>query len=99
MPSSGIGKNVIILEADMSTSVHDDDKGKDILILGKGPMQVLDGTTLTAEKKYPINFAEHKKIVLACIMEQLAFYLLMVFKINKFEAKDSEINPSPLCLG
>ena len=61
MPSSGIGKNVIILEADMSTSVHDDDKGKDILILGKGPMQVLDGTTLTAEKKYPINFPEHKK--------------------------------------
>ena len=31
-------------------------KKKDILILGEGPTQGLDGTTLTAEKKYSINF-------------------------------------------
>ena len=30
------GKNVIIFGADMSSSVHVDNKGKDILILGKG---------------------------------------------------------------
>ena len=29
---------------------------KDILILGQGPTQGLDDTTLTAETKYPINF-------------------------------------------
>ena len=40
----------------MSTSVHVDDKRKDILILGEGPMQGLDDTTLIAEAKYPINF-------------------------------------------
>ena len=42
------GKNVIIFGADMSSSVHVDNKGKDILILGEGPTQELDGTTLTA---------------------------------------------------
>ena len=30
------GKNVIILGADMSSSVHGDNKGKDILIFGEG---------------------------------------------------------------
>ena len=45
----------------MSSSVHIDNKNKDILILGKGPTQVLDDTTLTAEVKYPINFTQSKK--------------------------------------
>ena len=49
------GKNVIICEADMSSSVHVDTKVRAI-ILGEGPTQGLDDTTLTAESKYPINF-------------------------------------------
>ena len=49
------GKNVIVFGADMSSSVHVDNKRKDILILGEGPAQGLDDTTLTAEAKYPIN--------------------------------------------
>ena len=40
----------------MSSSVHADNNGKDILILGKGPTHTLNDTTLTAEGKYPINF-------------------------------------------
>ena len=36
-----MGKNVIILEADMSSSVHIDKKNKDILILGEGLTQGL----------------------------------------------------------
>ena len=44
-----MGKNVIILGADMSSSVHIDNKGKDILILGKGPTQGFDDTALTAK--------------------------------------------------
>ena len=55
------GKNVIIFGADMSSSVHVDNKGKDILILGEGPTQGLDDTTLTAEAKYPINFTQSGK--------------------------------------
>ena len=38
----------------MSSSVHINDKGKDILILGDRPKQGLDDTTLTAETIYPI---------------------------------------------
>ena len=34
----------------MSSSVHIDNKKKDILILGEGSTQRLDGTTLTVEK-------------------------------------------------
>ena len=37
-----MGKNVIIFGADMSSSVHVDNKGKDNLILGEGLTQGLD---------------------------------------------------------
>ena len=51
-----MGKNFIIFGADMSSSVHIDNKNKDILILGEESTQGLDDSTLTAEVKYPINF-------------------------------------------
>ena len=51
-----MGKYVIIFGADISSSVHVDNKGKDILILGEGPAQVLNDTTLSAEAKYSFNF-------------------------------------------
>ena len=37
--------------------MHIDKKGKNNLILGKGPKQGLDDTTLTAEAQYSINFS------------------------------------------
>ena len=40
-----MGKNVIIFEADMSSSVHTDNKNKDILHLCEGSTQGLDYTT------------------------------------------------------
>ena len=58
---SGFGKNIIILGADMSSSMHIDNKKTNILILGKGPAQRLDNTKLTAEKAYSINFTEQQK--------------------------------------
>ena len=54
-------ENVIIFAADLSSSVHVDNKRKDILILGEGPTQGLDKTILIAEAKYPINFTESGK--------------------------------------
>ena len=42
----------------MSSSVHFDNKKKYISVLSKGPTQGLDGTTLTAEKLYSINFTK-----------------------------------------
>ena len=54
----------------MSSSVHFGDKGKDILILGEGPTQALDGTALIAEGKYPINFTQPgKRFVLSFLIE------------------------------
>ena len=52
-----MGKNVIIFGADMSSSVHIDNRKKDISILGEGTTQGLNETTFTAEAIYPINFA------------------------------------------
>ena len=48
----------IIFGVDMSSYGHVDNKGKDILILGEGPTQGLDDTTLKTESKYPISFTE-----------------------------------------
>ena len=48
--------------ADMSSSVHIDNKNKDILILGEGPTQGLDDSTLTTEAKCSINFTASNKI-------------------------------------
>ena len=45
----------------MNSSIHVDNKGKDILILGKGPTQGLGEHSLTAEKIYSINFTEKNK--------------------------------------
>ena len=50
-PIGEFGKNVIIFGADMSSSVHFDNKKNNILIIGEGPTQGLDDTTLTAQKK------------------------------------------------
>ena len=55
---SEFGKNLMIFSADMSSSVHIDNKQEDILILGKGPSDGLDNTILMAEKEYSINFTK-----------------------------------------
>ena len=45
----------------MNSSIHIDNKGKDILIVGKGLTQGLGEHSLTAEKIYSINFTLTKK--------------------------------------
>ena len=52
---------MIIFGADVSSSVHINNKGKDILFLGDGPTEGLDDTTLTTEAKCPFNFTETNK--------------------------------------
>ena len=58
LPNGENGQNVIIFWADMNSSIHIDNKGKEILILEKGPMQGLGEHSLTAEKMYSINFTK-----------------------------------------
>ena len=72
-----MGKNVIIFGVDTSSSVHIDNKGKDILILGEEPRQVLHDSTLTVEGRYPINFTQpNKRFVLSLTVS----YLLILSK-------------------
>ena len=59
-----IQKKFIILGADMNSSVHFDNKNKDILIHGEGPTQGLDDTRLTAEAIYSINFTQPNKYLM-----------------------------------
>ena len=58
-PSGGFGQKVLIFGADMSSSIHVDNKKKDILVLGRRPTKGLE-STLTAEKMYSINFTVTK---------------------------------------
>ena len=60
-PSDGFGCNVIIFGVNMSSSVHVDNKKKNILILRERPTQELDSTTLNAEKTYLTNFTNSRK--------------------------------------
>ena len=74
--------------------------GKNILILGKGPTQELEHT-LSAEKRYSINFTENnKKFCLSLHYNGAISYLFVNgTEIIKFKAKDSEIVAPPTCLG
>ena len=85
----------------MSSSVHVDNKGKDIFILGEGPTQELDDTTLAAEAKHPINFAKSgKRFVLSLHYNgSNSFLFINATKVQQFESKKSEIKDYVLCLG
>ena len=84
----------------MTSSVHVDDMAKDILILGKGQIQWLDGTTFTAEAKYSINFTRfQRKFCLSLHYNGInSFSCVNATKVYQFKAKDSEIKKYSLCL-
>ena len=85
---------------DMSSSAHIGNKKKDILVLGKGPTQVLEHT-LTAEKMYSTIFTvANKKFCLSMHYNGAnSYFFIYGIESYKFKAKDSEIFVSPICLG
>ena len=85
----------------MNSSIHVDNKGKDILVLGIGPTQGLGEHSLTAEKMYSINFSKNNtKFCLSLHYNGANSYLFVNgTEIIKFKAKDSNIVASPLCSG
>ena len=101
LTSGRFGRNVVIFGVDMNSSVHVDNRGKDISILEKGPTQRLGEHSLTAEKMYSVNFADNgDKYCLSLHYNGANSYLFVNgTKIIKFKAKDSKIVASPLCLG
>ena len=82
----------------MNSSHRVVNKGKNILILVKGPTQGLVENSLTAEKMYPINFSmEAKKFCFSLHYNGANSYLFVNGK--RFKAKDFETAAIPLCLG
>ena len=69
----------------MNSSVHIDNKVKDILTLGKGIIQGLEHT-LSGEKLYSINFAQSNRTFYTT-MEQIVIYLLIVQKLLNLKQK------------
>ena len=85
----------------MNPSIHIDNKGKDILILGIDPTQGLGENSLTAEKMNSINFTvTKKKLCLSLYYNGANSYLFVnSTEIYKSKEKDSETVSNPLCLG
>ena len=91
LPDGSFGRNVVIFGVDMNSSVHVDNKGKDVLILGQGRTQGLGEHSLTAEKMYSVNFTDHRKKCCLSLHYNGANSYLFVnsTEIIKFKAKDS----------
>ena len=100
-PNGAFGQNVITFGVDMGLSAHDNNKKKDVLILGDGITQEIYDTKLTAEKMYSITFTARKKMFCLSLHYNGANNYLFAngTEIIKFKAKDSEIVANPLCLG
>ena len=85
---NGFGRNCVTFVVDMNSSVHVDNKKKDILILGEEPTHGLEGTTLSTEKRYSINLTENnKKFCLSLHHNGADSYLLMVQKLLNLKPK------------
>ena len=84
----------------MSSSVHVNNKGKDILILGEETTQGLDDTILAAEAKYPINFTQSGKRFIFSLHDigSNSFLFANPAKVYQFLAKNWEIKICTLCL-
>ena len=93
------GKYVIFFGDNMSSSVHIDTKGKDILNFDEGPTQGLDDTTLAAEAKYTINFTQSGKRFVSSLHSNGSNSFLFVNAANIYQSKQgSEIKDYALCL-
>ena len=88
LPSGGFCRNVERFGKDMNSSVHVDNKRKDILILGKGPTQGLDEHYLTTEKMYSVNPTHHReKYCLSLHYNGANIYLLILQKLLNLKQK------------
>lgn len=86
----------------MSNTNHSDNRGKNILILGREPTQGLIESSLTAEKMYSINFTEtNKKFCLSLHYNGNNSYLFVNgVEVFKFKALTGYIEThNGICLG
>ena len=93
---NGLGKNCIIFRADLSISSYANNQKNNIHVLGRDFVQGINGIKL-----YKINFTvKNKNFCLRLHCNGANSYLFVNgTETHKFEAKDTEIVASPLCLG
>ena len=98
LPDGSKGKNVFIFGVDMSSSVHIDNKEKNIWIPGFGQKQRLDDM-LTRETPIPIKSSRsNRKFCLSLPGNGSNSFLFgNSIKMYQFKAKDSETKKYPLC--
>ena len=92
-PDGGNGKNDIISGVDMTNSKHDNNKTKDVLVLGHGLIQKIDDTTIYAEKIYSANFTVTDKtffLSLHCNGDD-SYLFVNVKEVIKFKAKKQSV--------
>ena len=77
-------KNVIIFGVHLSSSMQIENKNKDILILGEGPTNRLDDTTLRTEVRYPIHFTQLGKRFVLSLHHNRSKSLLFVNATKKY---------------
>ena len=97
LPDSSVDQNDIIFGVHVNSSMHIDNKKKDILILRKGPTQGFEDITLIAEDQYSINYSRRNRKF--CLSQHYngskSFLFVNAIKIYQFRAKDSEIKIYP----
>ena len=78
----------------MSRSIHPSNKTKDFLVLGKGLIQLIENTTIYAEKTYSPNFSAENKIFVLSLHynDDNSFLLVNGQKSTQFKAKDDVFN-------
>ena len=86
---NGFGQNVIF-GTGMSSSVHNDNNKKDILILSKCLADRVDDKTLTSAKEYSMSFSDKKRNFCLSLhyIGSNSFLFGNCFEIYKFKAKD-----------
>ena len=93
-PEGSTARNVIIFGVDMSGSVYASNKTKDFLVLGRDLIQLIEKTTINAEKMYSPNFSAENKIFVLSLHYNgdNSFLFVNGQKVTQFKAKDSVIN-------
>ena len=94
-------RNVLILGADMSFSVHATNRANHIYLMGTGLTQGINDTTIYAEKNFYRNFTDFgKKFVLSLHYNGDNSYLFVNGRQElKFKPKTDQLVKEKLCIG
>ena len=94
-------RNVLIFGADMSFSTHATNRANNIYVMGELFIQVINGTTIYAEKKFYRNFTDPgKKFILSLHYNGDDSYLFVNGRQElKFKCKTDQLVKEKLCIG